>query len=84
MAGRESRLTRLEEGAGHHENGPRWWRIRKWLGHSLTAEQEAAVAALTASEGPYDPDAPVDTGGWSDVAREWLGLCGEARVDHRR
>lgn len=69
MARRESRLARLEEGAGNHETGPRWWRIRKWLGHSLTAEQDAAVAALADSEGPYDPQAPVDSGLASMVLR---------------
>ena len=51
-------------------SGPSWWAVQKWLGHPLTPEQEAAVAALPR----YDPSAPVDMSGWSpEAVRQWGG-----------
>ena len=77
-----SRLVRLEQGAGLDQNTPAWLAVRKWLGHALTADQEAEIAAWEAELPPYDPMAPVDTRGWSQEMREWLGYSGPGRENH--
>lgn len=68
-----ARLSRLEAETGVGRDGPAWWSIQKWLGHALTADQEAAVAAWREEHGPDDLHA-VDMTGWSPAAvRQWEG-----------
>jgi hypothetical protein len=71
MRGMTKRLARLENGCDR--TGPEWWAIMRWLGHSLTPDQSAAVDQWDASSPPYDPAAPVDMSGWSPAVRRWLG-----------
>lgn len=76
--------TRLERLESRHvdKNTPRWLAIRKWLGEPLSADQEAELAAWEAEQPLFDPLAPIDTRGWSDEDRRWLGFRGPGQEYH--
>lgn len=77
-----NRLVKLEASAGKDRSSASALKVRRWLGERLTSEEMARLAEYEASQPPFDPRSPVDTRGWSQRAREWLGFFGLASEAH--
>ena len=63
----DRRLSRLEERRG----GALSLSLRAWLGHTLTADEQADLAAMP--EESQEPPTEEDMAGWSPELRNWLG-----------